>query len=84
MKNIFLILALFFIIPNQMQGNFKDTESKATIQITSDLLICKSSLKHKADKWQVEHVRQIKVGLTKFQFIPFAGMSLTIEIIKYE
>ena len=83
MKNIFLAIALFVIIPNSMNGNFTDTKQESTIVITSDLMTCKSSLKHKADKWQVRHIKPLKLGVNKFYFVPFNGMSVNIEILKY-
>lgn len=83
MKNILLILTLFILIPSQMQGNFTESESKANIIITSNLLKCESTLVHDSSKWIVRHVKPLKTGINKFYFVPFNGMSVNVEIIKY-
>lgn len=83
MKNLLLILAIFFVIPSQMNGNFTTNKQISTIEITSDLLKCESTLVHDSDKWIVRHVKPLKTGLNKFYFVPFENMSINIEIIKY-
>ena len=83
MKNLLLIIAVFILIPSHMRGHFTETNHKANIIITNDLLTCKSVLKHKADKWQVRHIKQLKIGVNKFYFVPFDGMGVNIEIVKY-
>lgn len=66
-----------------MQADFTNTESKATIQITNDLMICKSYFEQIHDK-PVHYAKPLKAGFNSHYFVPFNGMGVTIEIIKYE
>lgn len=66
-----------------MQGNFENTSQKATIEITSNLVICKSFFEKVHDK-PIHYIKPLKIGLNKHYFVPFNGMSVNIEIVKYK
>ena len=83
MKNLLLIIALFFIIPSSMQGNFIDNKKESTIVISDDLMICNSSFKHKFDAWGIRSAKPLKVGENEHYFVPFPGMSVKVIITKY-
>lgn len=83
MKNIFLAIALFAILPSSMQGNFTNSKDKVTIEITSDLLICNSKLESKTDKWSVMHVKALKIGKNTFDFVSRKSQRIEIIVTNY-
>ncbi len=82
MKNLYLLLALFFIIPRTMEGNFINNKTDTTILITDDLMICRSYFEPVHDR-PVHYFKPLKMGKNEHQFIPFTGMSVKVIVTKY-
>jgi len=82
MKNLLLILTLFVVIPSTMGISFIDDRQESTIIITDDLMICKSYFEPVHDK-PIHYLKPLKIGENNHYFVPFNGMSVNIEIIKY-
>lgn len=83
MKNMYLVLALFFIIPSSMKSDFTVSKQEATIVITSDLLTCKSELQHNQDEWIVKHVKPLKRGRNYFDFVSRGSQRIEIIVTNY-
>jgi len=79
MKNLLLILALFVIIPNSMQGNFSTSKQSATIEITGDNMTIETIL----PDWKVKHHIILKKGLNRGYYVLRDGQSFSYEIINY-
>lgn len=77
------ILSLI-ISQNELKAHYQSShKSEATILITDNLMICKSFFKKVHDK-PVHYAKPLKVGLNSHYFVPFKGMGVNIEIIKYK
>ncbi len=65
MKNLLLIIALFFVFPSA--GRYQEKGFPVTvITISRTTLQVATSLQHKNDKWTKLHVKPLQKGLNTF------------------
>lgn len=82
MKTLFLILAVFIITPTSMRSNFMDTKEGVTIEVTKDLMICRSFFKEIHDR-PVYYIKPLKVGRNEHYFVPLNNMGVRVIVTNY-
>ena len=83
MKNLLLIIALFFVFPST--SKYQDMGIPVTfITITRTTLQVATSLQHKNDEWTKLHVKPLqKKGLTVFGCRSAEGQRIEIKVWNY-